>query len=74
MGFFFFGVDFSAGSAADAATPDVRTVTAETWTGLVPPALGAGVLAALSLLPPEAFPMPNATANATIVAATTIPI
>jgi hypothetical protein len=73
-GFFFFGVDFSAGSADATATFDL-TDTAASSTGLVPAALLALAVPPLLEDPPlVALPMPKATAKAKRTAASVIPI
>ena len=69
--FFFLGSDFSAGSAADVATPLVIDADA-TSTGFVPGALALAV--PLSLDPPPEPATKNATAKAATATATVIPI
>jgi hypothetical protein len=71
-GFFFFGSDFSAGSAAD-PTSVVEMEAEASFTGVVP-SLALAVLPPPSDPPPAAFPIPKATAKATTAAAMMIPI
>ena len=73
-GFFFFGSDLSAGSAAEAVRPVVTEADASS-TGLVPAALPALADPPLLEDPPlVALPIPKATAKARRTAASVIPI
>jgi len=72
-GFFFFGSDFSAGSAAEPASVVVEMEAEASFTGVVP-SLALAVLPPPSDPPPAAFPIPKASAKATTAAARMIPI